>query len=429
MIRIFHTASGIKKTDRDSVFEAKNIAFIIISRNSLKAALDIYKGIASSETGISTSEILYLTFFIEKNKNELIETAKKYLSELIPVSKSTANNEKNIDISIKNYEKLSIDFVGGLFRDFNHIIFFLALGATVRYIAPLIKDKLSDPGVIVIDESGKFAISVLSGHMGGANEFTERISGFLGAVPVVTTATDRTNRFSIDMFAKRFGFFIEAAKDKIKVFNKASLKGEEFKIYIENDFNEEEVKDYIDKFNNSKDFSYINNLDLNPSKIIAISVNENLKKPVPAGITAILRPKRLVVGIGCNKNTDFEEIEDFILSKFADNNLSINAVRNTATIDLKMEEEGILRFGEKYGGFIDFFTKKEINDFIDGFNRKKNENSLCFKHTGAYSVCEPCAALSAKSGRKKEGANIGAGFILLIPKQKKGNVTMAVTTA
>ncbi|MFW0883457.1 cobalt-precorrin 5A hydrolase [Candidatus Acidulodesulfobacterium sp. H_13] len=423
MIRIFHTASGIKKTEHDSAFEVKNIAFIIISKNSLKTALDIYKGIAekvSSEIEIGTSEILYLTFFIEKNKNELIETAKKYLSELIPVPKSTVSNEKNI--SIKNYEKLSINFLGGLFKDFDHIVFFLALGATVRYIAPLIKDKLSDPGVIVIDESGKFVISVLSGHTGGANEFTERISGFLGAIPVVTTATDRTNRFSIDMFAKRFGFFIESARDKIKVFNKASLKGEKFKIYIENDFNVKEIKNYIDKFNNSKDFSYTNNLDLDPSKIIAISVNENLKKPVPAGIAVILRPKRLVVGIGCNKNTDFEEIEDFILSKFADNNLSINAVRNTATIDLKMEEEGILRFGKNYGGFVDFFTKKEINDFIEGFNRKRNENSLCFKHTGAYSVCEPCAALSAKGGG-------GKGGILLIPKQKKGNVTMAVTMA
>ncbi len=424
MIRIFHTASGIKKTGHDSVFEVKNIAFIIISQNSLKTALDIYEGIASSKIGIDTSEILYLTFFIEKKKNELIETAKKYISELIPVSKSAANNEKNTDISIKNYEKLSINFLGGLFRDFDRILFFLALGATVRCIAPLIKDKLSDPGIIVIDESGKFVISVLSGHTGGANEFTEQISGFLNAVPVVTTATDRTNRFSIDMFAKRFGFFIEAARDKIKVFNKASLRGEKFKIYIENDFNVKEIKNYIDKFNNSKDFSYINNLDFHSSKIIAISTNENLKKSIPADIAVILRPKRLVVGIGCNKNTDFEEIEDFILSKFADNNLSINAIRNTATIDLKMEEKGILQFGEKYGGFVDFFTKKEINDFIEGFNRKRDEDSLCFKHTGAYSVCEPCAALSAKGGRGNE-----AGFILLIPKQKKGNVTMAVTTA
>jgi cobalt-precorrin 5A hydrolase len=151
---------------------------------------------------------------------------------------------------------------------------------------------------------------------------------------------------------------------------------------------------------------------------------DDLRQIYSSDSIAFLRPKTLAVGIGCNKNTSFEEIEDFILSKFAENNLSINAIRNVATIDLKKEEKGILQFGEKYAEFIDFFTKEEINRFIKDFERnefkaEKNEKSLCFKYTGAYSVSEPCAVLSAKN---KTGE-------LLIYKQKRGNVTMAVSAA
>jgi cobalt-precorrin 5A hydrolase len=421
MIRIFHTASGIKKISGDSVFKVRNAAFIIISQNSLEMALDICKGIAPGGKEAGPSGILYFfNFFIEKEKKELIDRAQKHI----------AKNAK-INISLDYYEKLSAIFLGRLFKEFDCIVFFMALGATVRLIAPFIKDKLKDPCVVAIDEAGKFVVSVLSGHTGGANKFAVRVSEFLSAVPVITTATDVTGRFSLDMFAEKFGFFIEDAKNKIKEFNKASLRGEKFKIYVDtndNNFDAEEILTYI----NVNGFDNVKYFDSNPHKAIVVSMRipafagmapkarNDLEKLYCPGNISILRPKRIVVGIGCNKNTGFEEIEDFILSKFAEHNLSINALRNLATIDLKEGEKGILQFGEKYAEFIDFFTKEEINSLANYSGKNdKNEKSLCFKHTGAYSVCEPCAVLSAKNKTAE----------LLIHKQKKGNVTMSVAVA
>ncbi|MHB1661848.1 MAG: cobalt-precorrin 5A hydrolase [bacterium] len=423
MIRIFRTASGIKKTACDSVLMARKAAFIIISRNSLESALSILEGIILNNGGSDKPELIEISFFIKEGKKELIRRAEEYLSK-------TEFDGSFISVRICKYGVLSGAFLKKIFNAFDLFVFFLALGATVRLIAPFIKDKLADPAVIVIDESRKFAISLLSGHTGGGNEFAAKAANFLGAIPVITTATDVSGKFSLDMFAKSFGFFIEDAKNKIKEFNKASLNGEKFIICIKNDFEadklnmlKKEIKPYIRRHANAKDFRFVNNLNesgllkLKSPKIIAISMLDDFKKLYSSGSIAILRPKTLVVGIGCNKNTSFEEIEDFILSKFAENNLSINAIRNVATIDLKKEEKGILKFGEKYAEFIDFFTKEEINGFIKDF--EKNEKSLCFKYTGAYSVSEPCAVLSAKN---KTGE-------LLIYKQKRGNVTMAVSAA
>lgn len=436
MIRIFHTASGIKNTTYDSVMGVRNIAFIIISQNSLKFSLRILKGILKeisfNNGGSDKRELIEISFFIKKGKKELIFMAEEYIAGL-------EFDGSFLKVRVCKYNVLSGVFLKKIFNGFDLFVFFLALGATVRLIAPFIKDKLTDPAVIVIDEGGKFAISLLSGHMGGGNEFAEKASNFLGAIPVITTATDVSEKFSLDMLAKSFGFFIEDAKIKIKEFNKASLNGEQFIIYLRDGFEavrlkilKKEMKSYISRYANVKDFYFVNNLNdfdflnSNSQKIIIISIRDDLKLKqfYPPASVAILRPKTLVVGIGCNKNTSFKEIEDFILSKLAENNLSINAIRNVATIDLKKEEKGILQFGKKYAEFIDFFTKEEINDFINNFKRNefkadKNEKSLCFKYTGAYSVSEPCAVLSAKNKTGK----------LLIYKQKKGNVTMAVSAA
>ncbi len=285
----------------------------------------------------------------------------------------------------------------------------------------------------------------MSGHIGGGNEFTEKAANFLGAVPIITTATDVSGRFSVDMFAKKFGFFIEEAKIKIKEFNKASLSGEKFIVYLNKDerikggldFNRyiKELRRYAERHLNEQDFRFITvalklkeliKNSITPLNLIIISRRANLEELYEFNNfsdkhninIAILRPKSLVVGIGCNKNTDFNEVEEFVASVFDKHNLSLNCIRNIATIDIKKDEGGILKFGEKYGKFIDFYSKEEINEFIEKNKiRENNTKSLCYKYTGAYSVCEPCALLSSKN---KE---------LLICKKKKGNVTMAAAAA
>ena len=439
MIRAFRTDSETVEIPSDAVFKITNIALIITSENSLNKAVKIYGGIAKKLKSLNgsdipdISEIINLHFFIGEEKTGLTARTFGLQAETAVLEAPSADGIKLLKTGIERYKRLSEDyFIKKLFRGYDFIVFFLAAGAAVRIIAPFLKDKFSDPGVITIDEAGKFVVSLLSGHTGGANKFAEETAGYIGngAIPIITTATDATGNFSLDMFAERFGLFIEDGKNKIKIFNKASIGGEEIRIYIDEDgiFNIREIKSYIGGFKNAKRIILSKGLNTaNPGveKAAVVSLKESLKNITESENIALLRPRRLTVGIGCNKNTSFKEIEEFISSVFKENNLSLKAIRNIATIDLKRNEAGLLEFGYKYGNFIDFYDKDEINAFMDSNKNKKNnkkdkeaginmERSASFKHTGAYSVCEPCAAMSAKNGGE-----------LLIPKQKKGNVTAA----
>ena len=439
MIRAFRTGLETAEIQSDRIFKITNTALIIVSENSLKNAAEIFKGIINNiKVGPQSDnpEIINIHFFIEEKKTKLINGALSLLAE------STAFKEpsdglvmsKPVNASVNLYKKLSENFfIKNLFSGYDYILFFLAVGAVVRIIAPFLKDKFRDPGVVAIDEGGKFVVSLLSGHTGGANKLAADVAGYIGggAVPVITTATDATENFSLDMFADKLGLFIEDGMSKIKIFNKASLNGEPIDLLINDsdvfNVNIKKIRLYINGFKNAKKIKLFKDkgLDIynpNNKKTIIISFMEFLKNTVKMENLVFLRPKCLILGIGCNKNTSFEEIESFISALFGENHLSLNSIRNIATINLKKNETGLLEFGYKYSDFIDYYDKDEINAFISSntknnknFANNKLEQSASFKYTGAYSVCEPCAAMSANSGGK-----------LLIKKQKKGNVTAAV---
>ncbi len=433
MIRAFRTGSEkIRTINPDSIYKITNIAFVILSENSLNNAEKIYKNIVKKNAAGNIrefSEIINVHFFIEDKKNALIGKTFNFIGETNEEtnrSKGLFNKDLNrVILDIKLYKKLSDNHtIKILLGEYDYVIFFLAVGAVVRLITPYIKDKFTDPGIIAIDEAGKFVVSLLSGHIGGANRFTEDIAESIeGSIPVITTATDTVNRFSLDMFAEKFDLVIENKKEKILEYNMSSIEGKKFEIVLENMFRFGEVKSYIGKFSNAENINVVGAFDLiklNKAKVILVSAKDDSKILFSAPNLVILRPKRFVVGIGCNKKTSFEEIEKFVSSVFKENNLSLNSIRNIASIDIKEDEIGLLDFGFKYGRFIDFYSKDEINTFMDSgkmVNKTaKTKESVSFKYTGAYSVCEPCALLSAKNEAKE----------LLIPKQKKGNVTMAV---
>ena len=115
------------------------------------------------------------------------------------------------------------------------IIFVCACGIAVRSIAPFVKSKKTDPAVLVVDECGKYVISLLSGHLGGANELAETVARLLGALPIITTATDLHHQFAVDVFAKKNGCAIASMK-AAKEFSAAMLAGESVGFYSEYDW-------------------------------------------------------------------------------------------------------------------------------------------------------------------------------------------------
>jgi cobalt-precorrin 5A hydrolase / precorrin-3B C17-methyltransferase len=269
------------------------------------------------------------------------------------------------------------------------LIFIMATGIVVRTIGPLVKDKKKDPAVIVLDEKGKFAVSLLSGHLGGANEHAKEIAHFLKGKAVVTTASDVNNLTSIDMWARQKGLVIEDWREVSRIGTRLLNKGM-LKVYTEA------------RLDLPDDFMEVDD----PEKADAVITN---RVNLPGKEPLVLRPKNLLIGIGCNKGTQADEIEEAVKKALAENNLSFLSIQLLATIDRKGSEPGLVNFVKRHGFGISVFTAGELNS-VKGITK----SDAAFKATGAQAVAEPAALLASGSDK------------LLVLKHKIGNVTVAV---
>lgn len=128
--------------------------------------------------------------------------------------------------AVRAYEGALRDEIGPLFGHYDQIVFFVSLGAVVRLIAPHLRSKDEDPGVIVVDDAGQYVIPVLSGHVGGANEWSERVAGLLGATPVLTTASDVGRTIPVDILGRHLGWRLEAPKINVTRVSAHVVNGE-----------------------------------------------------------------------------------------------------------------------------------------------------------------------------------------------------------
>ncbi len=238
------------------------------------------------------------------------------------------------------------NFVEEIFTKFDALIFICAAGIAMRMIAPHIVSKLSDPAVIVLDERGQNVISLLSGHVGGANDLTLKISAQIDANPVITTATDVEKKFAADNFAARLGLLPEP-KDAIKAINTAILRGEEI-------------------------FLTAGNVRLN------------------------LTPKNLICGIGCKRGTSAEKISQAVDAACKIINQPRERIKFFATVDVKRDEVGLLDFVKDFGREIKFFTAAELAAKV--LEYKLDESEFVKKNIGVGNVCE-AAALCCTCGK------------------------------
>ncbi len=286
------------------------------------------------------------------------------------------------------------DWLKEVFFDCEAIIFIGATGIATRLIAKLLDSKDKDPAVIVIDEFARFVIPLLSGHIGGANSLALKLADYLAATPVITTATDLNKKFAVDVWSSSCGCIIED-KDKIKIISSRILKDEQIA--------------FCSDFSGSGKLP--NQLYVADSGSVGICLSLDIvKKPFDDTLKVI--PKILTLGIGCRRNTAFVDLEKFILQTLTYNNLSIKAVKNIATIDLKADEECILQFAAKYK--LDFitFTSEQLQEVKGDFTSSQFVQRI----TGVDNVCERSALLQSKGE-------------LLIKKTAKEGMTFAVAQA
>mgnify|MGYP004624348601 FL=1 len=287
----------------------------------------------------------------------------------------------------KSFEKIG-ELTGRLWNKYDAIVFISACGIAVRTIAPFVRSKLTDPAVIAADDSGHFAVSLLSGHIGGANELAEKIGGIIGAVPVITTATDNSGRFSPDLFAKANDLAIENM-EAAKLVAAASLRGEVIGLY--SDYPCQNIPERL----------------IGKSGNCGICISSDISKK-PFDTTLRLIPKNIVVGAGCRKNADFCDLEKYILRTLSNEGLSVMGLKILATIDIKKDEPAMKEFAEKYGLELCTFTASELSAVSGEFD----ESEFVKNTVGVGNVCERSAA--------------ACGADIIVHKTKGDGVTCAV---
>lgn len=282
-----------------------------------------------------------------------------------------------------------------VFNKADMIIFVSALGIACRAIAPNIVAKDKDPAVIVIDDTAKFVIPLLSGHIGGANERAEEIAKFLHAVPVVTTSTDRNNKFAVDSWAVLNNLAIKDIT-KIKEVSKRILSGEQVGFY----------SDYVIKGERPKEL--VENKNVECGIVISKDINKTI---FPCSM--LLIPKEYILGVGARKNGDYTHLKSLVFRLLQENNINPLQIKAVTSIDIKKEEKAIIELAKELNIKFITYTKEQLESIKGDFS----SSSFVKNITGVDNVCERAVKCYADSEIivKKTSEN---GFTLAIGYEK-----------
>ncbi len=296
------------------------------------------------------------------------------------------------DLGIQRIEGSVRDWTGESFEECDAIVFIGALGIAVRYIAPFVRSKDRDPAVVAMDEHGRWAIALLSGHIGGCNALTERIAEGMGSEPVITTATDLNGRFSVDTFATLNDLRIcslKTAKDVSARVLDGRFVGFRSDIPVSG-----EVPDGI-TMADSGEFG------------VCISSDPGRR---PFERTLNLVPMDVVLGVGCRRGTNPDSFRDFIMSALGDLGIAPERVGAIASIDLKRDEEAIVSLARTLRAPAMFYTSGELLSVEGEFSSSDFVQSV----TSVDCVCERSAARAS------------GGNDFIIRKTARDGMTLAV---
>jgi len=314
-----------------------------------------------------------------------------------PVKLSNENND------IVWYSEPTTDKIIELFKNSNALICLFSLGAVIRLIAPHLKDKKTDPAVIVIDDKTNFVISVLSGHIGGANELTQEISEKLNALPVITTAADVNKTIAVDLVGREFGWRIDDDTTVTKI-SAHMVNAEPIGVFQQTN----DQKWYKQLPKNVTIYDSLEELKKSNSKAHLIISDEIIDNELSQE-SVIYRPQSLVIGIGLHWDTTKDTIKEGIehcLKKF---NLSSKSIAKLVSIKKPEDVQGLIDLGKEMQVPVEYIDREELAEIIT-----PNPSTTVKAFEGTASVSE-AAAIKVSKGE------------LIVEKQKfPPNLTVAI---
>ena len=337
---------------------------------------------------------------ITKNGIKIGENLKKLFPDWNVFAPSKLTTET---VGITWYSEPTTEKIVDLFKNNNALICIFSLGAVIRLIAPYLKDKKTDPAVIVIDDKTNFVISVLSGHIGGANELTKEIAEKLGSLPVITTAADVNKTIAVDLVGREFNWKIDDDSTVTKI--SAHMVNEEpigvFQEAGEKKWNEKLPKNVM-IYENMEDLKKSN------SKAHLIISDKIIDKEISKE-SVIYRPPSLVIGIGLHWDTSKDTIKEgikFCLEKFK---LSSKSITKLVSIKKPEDVQGLIDLGKEMGIPVEYVNREDL-----AMISAPNPSETVKAFEGTASVSE-AAAIKVSKGE------------LIVEKQKfPPNLTIAI---
>ena len=328
------------------------------------------------------------------------------------------------------------------------VVLFLPVGAAVRLAAPLLRDKHNDPALVCVDDAGRFAVSVLSGHLGGADRLAEQVANAIGAMPVVTSGSHVTGTLAVDLLGREFGWKVEAPPNAVTRASAAAVNRDPVGVFQEAGESEWwtpdcPLPDNITLYPSLEDLGRSGSaaaLVISDRTDPCRGLPEPAARRLSSAHTVLYRPRSLVAGMGCRRGVPLEELEELLVETFRANNLSLDSLGALATATIKQDEAGLVALAKKHGVRMVCYGPDELNavfpeelaepgggatigpgcDISDGSaitsaaGQTLHPSANARRLVGVWGVSEPAALLASGAGN------------LLVPKRMSARATIAI---
>lgn len=300
------------------------------------------------------------------------------------------------------YFQSSREILAENFKLFKGHLFVGATGLVVRHIAPLLKSKKEDPAVVVLSQDGRWAISLLSGHLGGGNSLAIKAADILGAEAVITTATDLEKLPALEVLAREADLEIEDFS-RLAALSRRLVEGEKIPLYDPDSF----LWPYLDQWAGS--FEALDEPGRAQGPHIRVTYRLESESHPEA---LVMRPKMLALGLGCHKGLEAEVMAAFVKESLFEAGLAEKSVAILATVEIRRDEAAMLELSLKMKRPLVIYTKAELEKI-----KTPNPSPTVLRRIGVPSVCEAAALLASGAGklivnkRKGRGCTFAAALI------------------
>ena len=302
------------------------------------------------------------------------------------------------------------------FAGYSSLVLFLSAGASIRLLAPLLESKQIDPAVVCVDDAGSFCVSLISGHVGGADQLAQEVAVCLGARAVVTSASHASGTLAVDLLGREFGWRLKADATTITRASAAVINSQPIGIW-QGAGEPGWWPDGKPLPGNIAVYATLEDLAASAcaTALIISDTTSDLETLLADKITVVYRPRSLVIGMGCRRGVPVEELESLLAEALRENGLSAECLAEIATAEIKRGEPGLEQLAERHGVPLSFLQANELNAVFEtnpGAITSKSERAHGL--VGGWGVAEPAALLTAGASE------------LLVNREKTTRATIAI---